>query len=86
MFKMGGNVGGGSLLRQCLPHQSNITAVVFSKWLELSVIDCAHSALIPFEIRLACDFSLKPQKPCQGFMKTLLGFYGNLVRVSQKPC
>ena len=53
MLKTGGNVGGSSSLKQCLPCWSNITAVVFPKQLKLSVINHAHSALTSFEIRLA---------------------------------
>ena len=67
-------VGGGSSLKRCLPCQGNITAVVFPKPLELSVINRAHLALTFFGIRLACGSSLKPQKPCQGFTETLLRF------------
>ena len=73
-LKIEGNVGGDSSLKQCLLCWGNIMTVVFSKWLELGVTSCAHSVLISFGIELACDFSLKSQKPCQGFMKTLLRF------------
>ena len=57
-------VGGGSSSKQRLPRQGNITAVVFPKWLELSVTSHAHSALTSFGIGLACGSLLKPQKPC----------------------
>ena len=67
MLKMGSNVEDGSLLKQHLFYWGNITAVVFSKQLELNVINCAHSALTFSEIRFACDSSLKLQKFCQGF-------------------
>ena len=63
-LKMKGNVEGGFSSKQCLFYQDNITAVVFPKWLKLGVINHTHSALISFKIRLACDFSLKPQKFC----------------------
>ena len=71
---MGGNVEGDFSSKQCLFHQSNIMTVVFSKQLELSVINCAHSVLISSEIRFAYGFSLKLQKPCQSFTETLLRF------------
>ena len=67
-------VGGGSLSKQRLPHQGNITAVVFPKWLKLSVISHAHSALTSFEIKLAYGSLLKSQKSCQSFAETLLRF------------
>ena len=74
VLRMKGNVEMGSSSKQCLPHQSNITAVVFSKQLKLGVTNYTHSALISFEIRLACGSSLKPQKPCQDFTEILLRF------------
>ena len=77
-LKMKGNVGGGSLSKQHLPHQGNIMAVVFSKQLELSVIGHAHSALTFSGIRLACGSSLKSQKPCQDFTEILLRFQCSL--------
>ena len=67
-------VGSSSLSKQRLPHRGNITAVVFPKWLKLSVINHAHSALTSFGIRLVYGSSLKSQKPCQGFAETLLEF------------
>ena len=79
MLKMRSNVGGGFLLKQCLSHQGNITVVVFPKWLKLSVISCAYSALAAFEIRLAYDSSLKSQKPCWGFSACL----GSLLGLAQ---
>ena len=74
VLKMRGNVEGSSLLKQCLPHQSNIMAVIFLKWLELSVINYAHSVLTSSEIELACGSSLKSQKLCQDFTEILLRF------------
>ena len=56
---MKSNVEDDSLLKQCLFCQGNIMAVIFSKQLELSVIDYAHSVLISFEIEFAYGFSLK---------------------------
>ena len=72
-------VGGGSSSKQRLPRRGNITAVVFPKWLKLSVIGHAHSALTSFGIRLAYGSSLKPQKPCWGFSACL----GSLLRLAQ---
>ena len=71
-------VEGGSSSKQRLPCRGNIMAVVFPKRLELNVINCTHSALTFFGISLACGSSLKLQKPCQGFMETLLGFWCSL--------
>ena len=68
------SVEGGSSPKWCLPCQGNITAVVFPKWLELSVINRTYSALTSFEIGLAYGSLLKPQKPCQSFTETLLKF------------
>ena len=59
-LRMGGNIGGGSLLKQHLPCWGNMIAVVFPKWLELGVTSHAHSALTSFGIGLACGSSLKP--------------------------
>ena len=56
-LKMRDNVEGSSSLKQHLPCQSNITAVVFSKQLKLSVINCAHSTLTPFEISLLRQYN-----------------------------
>ena len=69
------NVGGGFSLKQRLPCQGNITAVVFPKWLKLSVINRAHSALTSFGMGLTYGSSLKSQKPCQGFIEILLRFW-----------
>ena len=74
MLKMESNVEGDFSLKQHLPHWGNITAVVFLKWLKLNVINCTHSTLTSFKIRLTYDSSLKSLKPCQGFTETLLRF------------